>query len=190
MEYDISMTSTIFLIRHGEAAASWGEAEDPGLSENGREQAACAADKLSALLRADTTVLSSPLLRAQQTAEPVAKALGASIQIEDTFREIPTPASLADRQVWLREFMRQTWESQQEPLLTWRRNAIDRLMQLEGCTVIYTHFMILNVVVGHLQDRPDTVCFMPDNASITELQLDAGSLRLIRQGHEMTTVVN
>jgi len=33
----------IFLVRHGEAAASWGESPDPGLSELGRRQAEVAA---------------------------------------------------------------------------------------------------------------------------------------------------
>jgi len=34
---------SIYLVRHGEAAASWGESSDPGLSELGWQQAEDAA---------------------------------------------------------------------------------------------------------------------------------------------------
>ena len=64
----MSPGSRIFLVRHGEAAASWGEATDPGLSDKGREQAECAADELASMLGDYTTIVSSPLLRAQETA--------------------------------------------------------------------------------------------------------------------------
>jgi probable phosphoglycerate mutase len=37
-----------FLVRHGEAAAHWGEEEDPGLSALGRQQAERAAGELLA----------------------------------------------------------------------------------------------------------------------------------------------
>ncbi|HSM69467.1 MAG TPA: hypothetical protein VK830_07115 [Xanthomonadales bacterium] len=37
---------SIFLVRHGEAAARWHESDDPGPSELGRQQAADAARQL------------------------------------------------------------------------------------------------------------------------------------------------
>ncbi|MGB2220660.1 MAG: phosphoglycerate mutase family protein, partial [Henriciella sp.] len=37
----------IMLVRHGEAAASWGAHKDPGLSETGHQQAAVVAEELS-----------------------------------------------------------------------------------------------------------------------------------------------
>ncbi len=58
----------IFLVRHGEAAASWGQASDPGLSELGIEQASAAAETLRPLLGLETRLLSSPLKRACDTA--------------------------------------------------------------------------------------------------------------------------
>ena len=42
----------IYLVRHGEAAASWAQATDPGLSEFGHEQARAAARLLRPRLAA------------------------------------------------------------------------------------------------------------------------------------------
>ena len=50
--------------------------------------------------------------------------------------------------------------------------------------------MVLNAVVGALDDRPETVCFRPANASITRLRRDASGLHLVALGDEMKTVVN
>ena len=40
------MPITIYLVRHGEAAGSWDNALDPGLSERGADQASKMADRL------------------------------------------------------------------------------------------------------------------------------------------------
>ncbi|MBL6823925.1 MAG: histidine phosphatase family protein, partial [Luminiphilus sp.] len=58
----------IWLVRHGEAAASWEKDPDPGLSALGREQAERTALMLSDVVPEHARVVSSPLLRAQQTA--------------------------------------------------------------------------------------------------------------------------
>ena len=66
----------IFLVRHGEAAASWGQESDPGLSDLGRAQAAESARSLQRLMPPNTALVSSPLARAQETAAPLAASLG------------------------------------------------------------------------------------------------------------------
>jgi broad specificity phosphatase PhoE len=40
----------IFLVRHGEPAAHWGEERNPGLSARGREQASVASEHILELL--------------------------------------------------------------------------------------------------------------------------------------------
>ena len=87
----------IFLVRHGEAAAAWGQSGDPGLSELGRQQASAAAQQLLTLVDTDTQLFSSPLARAQETAEPLASALGVAVSIDDAFRELPAPVPLEQR---------------------------------------------------------------------------------------------
>ena len=74
------MALTLHLVRHGQsewnlARRVQGQSSDaPGLTELGRAQAAAAAAALAALGPADR-VLTSDLVRARQTAEPIARAL-------------------------------------------------------------------------------------------------------------------
>ena len=89
----------IFLVRHGEAAAAWGEDPDPGLSPLGRKQALQVRDELE--LYRNIRIISSPLLRAQETAQPLATVLRTQLEIDETYREIPSPVGIDDRQAWL-----------------------------------------------------------------------------------------
>jgi hypothetical protein len=50
--------------------------------------------------------------------------------------------------------------------------------------------MILNAILGRLRGCAETVCCQPDHASVTELQRAGATLRLIRLGREMHTIVN
>ena len=181
----------IFLVRHGEAAASWGEAADPGLSELGKEQALQTAQELLPLLGESVNLISSPLLRAQETSLPLAELLGgASVSIEPAYSEIPSPVPMAQRQVWLREFMSQQWDMQPDTLQAWRSEMMKKLLELEQPSVIFTHFLVLNSVVGSLQGKPETLCFRPDNASVVRLKHCGSHLELVDIGRQMATFVN
>ena len=180
----------IFLVRHGEAAASWSQSEDPGLSDRGKDQADEAAQALLSGLPAGTCLVSSPLLRARETAQPLADALSLPVEIDDAFREIPSPVPLPERQAWLRNFMQQTWDGQPDTLLRWREQAVQRVLAQRGPAVIFTHFLVINAIVGSAQQRPETLCFWPDNASVTHLRHGGGELELVSLGRELTTVVN
>lgn len=180
----------IFLVRHGEAAASWGQESDPGLSELGREQAEQAARGLLGQLPDDVRLISSPLARAQETAVPLARELGAQVAIDDAYREIPSPVPLAERQDWLRAFMGQQWAEQGKELHQWRQAMIDGLCALEGPVVIFTHFLVINTVVGHALDRLETLSFFPGNGSVTQLCRSGDNLHLVALGDQMESVVN
>lgn len=180
----------IFLVRHGEAAASWGEDPDPGLSDLGRQQAAEAADLLARQLSNSTLVLSSPLRRAVETAKPLAEILRQDVQEDIVFREVPSPVPLAQRQTWLRQFMQQQWYEQDKDLLAWRAASLHRLLQLSQPAVVFTHFLVINAVVGQVLKRPETLCFWPANGSVTRLRHNGSGLELLALGEEMNTPVN
>jgi len=181
----------IFLVRHGEAAAAWGQDPDPGLSSLGEQQANDAAEILLPRLSAEVKLVSSPLQRARETAQPLSQALGLQVSIDDAFREIPAPVPLTDRKNWLRGFMKQSWSEQPEELLQWRDQAMGQLLGLKSPTVVFTHFLVLNAIVGRIQARSETLCFWPDNASVTQLKLNSdGSFDLVELGAQMDTVVN
>jgi broad specificity phosphatase PhoE len=179
-----------FLVRHGEAAASWGESPDPGLSTLGRQQAEAAAGLLTPQIGSDALLLSSPLRRALETAGPLASMLRQSVQQDEVFREIPAPVPLAQRQAWLRQFMQQQWHGQEEALLEWRTAALQRLLELPRPSVIFTHFLVINAVVGQVLDRPETLHFWPSNGSITQLRRTDTGLELVSLGEQMESVVN
>ena len=177
----------IYLVRHGEAAAAWGEDPDPGLSHLGRQQARQVRDELERY--EDLHIVSSPLLRAKETAQPLATALRKEMHVDERFREIPSPVGIDDRQAWLSGFMRQQWPEQGSEILDWRESAWDGLFELDRHTAIFTHFMIINAICSRLMESPETVCCVPDNGSVTRLKLASKTLELVDVGRQRETHV-
>ena len=88
----------IYLIRHGEAAQSWDQSADPGLSELGKEQALECFNSLSK--KEDLSqfnLISSPLQRAQETSLHFKKNLNKQLSLNEAFREIPSPGNIFAR---------------------------------------------------------------------------------------------
>ena len=80
----------LYFVRHGESEANTlGVISNRGLrfglTDTGRQQAAALAEKLAGIRFAK--LYSSPLLRAVQTAETVARALGIPCEVTDALRE-------------------------------------------------------------------------------------------------------
>src|ERR671932_769464 len=72
----------LYLLRHGEAGQVPRD-EDRELTERGHEQARAVAAGLAWLNPGLDAILTSPLPRAVQTAQPVARALGLEVQTAD-----------------------------------------------------------------------------------------------------------
>jgi broad specificity phosphatase PhoE len=182
------MTIDIYLIRHGEAAAAWGEDPDPGLSPLGRQQAQAVRDELE--MSRELVLISSPLLRAQETAQPLAAALRSSVRIDPRFRELPSPVGMENRQAWLQQFMKQEWREQSDEILAWRETAWNHLFEVEKPTAIFSHFVMINAICSLLTDQPETVCCVPDNGSIMHVRQEGSALKLVSVGRQMPTKVN
>jgi len=180
----------IYLVRHGEAAATWQESEDPGLSELGHKQAVQAAEKLIQGVDSDIGLISSPLRRARETADPLSEALGTELTIIDAFREIPTPVERSKRQGWLNSIARQNWSEQQTMVRDWQQSLLRELGKISQPTVVFTHFMVINAVVSNLSDGDKVLCFLPANASVTILERSENGLQLLELGHELRTRIN
>jgi probable phosphomutase (TIGR03848 family) len=77
--------TTILLVRHGQTPTTGkvlpGRAKGLRLADEGRAQAAVAAERIGALGRVDA-IYSSPLERAKETAAPIAQARGLRTQID------------------------------------------------------------------------------------------------------------
>jgi len=83
----------VYLCRHAEAAPG-----DPDelreLTRNGVEQANALAARLAGATPRPTAVVSSPLVRARQTAAPVAEALGVEVEVDGRLAPGATAASV------------------------------------------------------------------------------------------------
>ncbi|GGB58627.1 MULTISPECIES: histidine phosphatase family protein [Henriciella] len=175
----------IWLIRHGEAAAGWGDADDPGLSGLGRKQAFHAAD----ILRSApvTRAISSPMKRCQQTADAFTSRSGMSFDTVNAVTEIPTPAGLDDRRAWLSGFMSGDWSAAPALLKDWRDGLIAAVEGLPDNTAVFTHFVAINAIVGHLNNVPGVTVFRPANCSITTLTRSGSALSVDKLGSEAAT---
>jgi len=181
----------IYLIRHGEAGKSWDEDPDPGLSEKGIMQSEKIVSYLSEELKDKSfDVISSPLLRAQQTAIPLQKALNFEISINNSFAEIPSPGiKLSERKLWLKNIFDSKIIDLESTQVKWREEIIKSLINLKRHTLIFSHFMVINCVAGWIQQQEKVVNFYPANCSITKIQKKEGELRLIKLGDELNTIV-
>ncbi|MEM6652512.1 MAG: histidine phosphatase family protein [Pseudomonadota bacterium] len=177
----------IYLVRHGEAAASWGQHPDPGLSVPGRQQAEDVADKLEAM--GISRALTSPMARCQETAEAFAAQSGLNLVIEPTVIEIPTPPGLSDRVTWLRKLMAGTWSETPELVQNWHAALLRTIHDLSDNTVVFTHFIAINAVVGALENKPEVMVFRPNYCSVTALEKVKDGLRLVTRGESLETKV-
>jgi broad specificity phosphatase PhoE len=185
----------LYVVRHGKPAAAWGEADDdPGLDETGRGQAVAVAERLMALPEHErpTAVVSSPLRRCRETAQPLADRLGVDVSIEPAVGEIPTPAGLAasERPAWLRGAFGGTWSAIIGDIDydQWRHKTHEAVTTMAG-TAVFSHFVAINGLVSVLRDDDRVIGFRPDHTSVTTLDSDGAVLTLVDLGAEAVTSV-
>jgi broad specificity phosphatase PhoE len=142
-------------------------------------------------------IYTSPLRRCRETAHPLDQLWQRKANVFEPVAEIPSPA--ADRrmrQQWLKEAMLGTWQDINRfappgspNYLAWRQELLNALGRISGNAVIFTHFIAINVVVGTVQSRDDVVCFRPDHASVTCVEMVNDSVRLLELGRQSDTTV-
>lgn len=182
---------TIYLIRHGEAAQAWDQAADPILSANGIDQAKTLAEEyLPIIENKGFQLISSPLARAQQTAMPFQKGLNTTVNINTNFAEIPSPGiALADRRNWLKALFSKNISDLETPQLAWRTNIIQAIETLEKDTLIFSHFMTINAIVGWINKDKRVVSYYPNYCSITQIEKTGNQFVIKSLGKELPTIV-
>jgi broad specificity phosphatase PhoE len=187
----------LYVIRHGKPTGGWGTDPDPdpGLDPTGHRQARAAAETLKALPDGErpVRVLSSPLRRCRETAEPFADAIGVQVEIEPRVGEIPSPAALAEeeRGPWLRQAFQSHWRDVKGDIDydAWRAAVGAALAELDENTAVFSHFVAINAAVACVTGETQVLTFRPDNCSITVIDVEDGELRLIERGPEAQTQV-
>jgi broad specificity phosphatase PhoE len=177
----------IYLIRHGEPAASWGEHPDPGLSALGAQQAAVASQMLAeaGAMRAAT----SPLARCRETAAAFERQIETHARIEPGVGEVVTPAGVTNRTEWLQGVLAGTWEQAGEELQRWRQSVMATVERIPEGTAVFSHFVAINAVVSLLTGEDRCVVFRPGHCSITRIARQGGKLALVELGSEKATQV-
>jgi broad specificity phosphatase PhoE len=175
----------IYLIRHGEPAAGWGEAADPGLSALGRKQAEAAA-RILAEAGAKRPV-TSPLARCRETVRPFEKLMETHARIDPLVGEVKEPAGIADRAAWLKSAMTGTWSG--AGLQGWAESVLKTVEAMPKDAAVFSHFVAINAVVGLLCGDDRVAVFRPGHCSITKLERRAGRLHVLERGQEGALVL-
>jgi broad specificity phosphatase PhoE len=172
----------LLLIRHALPLRTQpGEGADPDLSDVGYEQAQRLPDALSR--HAITRVLSSPQRRAQQTAAPVAKALGLDVEIDDRLAEYDRDLAHYVPIEQIRKEFPEDWKRLAEghlpggvdedafvarvfAAITAAANGGDH----EDTVAIFSHGGVINVTLHRLLGTERLLLFPIDYASVTRLR--------------------
>ena len=203
--------SRLILIRHGES--TWNRERriqgqlDPPLSEEGLAQAQRVAQRL--IGRKFEALYTSDLLRASQTAEPVAKALGLEAIPVSELREIFLGDWEGLRTDELASRFPEAWDAwSREP--SWDlvpggegavafearvESALDRLFERHphGEAVVVTHGGVIQIALHHVVGRSShgIFAFRISNASLSVVERRDGRMVIARvndTGHLETSV--
>jgi probable phosphoglycerate mutase len=163
-------SATVFLVRHARHGMVdrilVGRGEDVQLSDDGREEAAALARLFSG--KSVTVVQSSPRRRARDTAEPIASAIGATVEIEPALDEIDfgrwtglSFEELAADPLW------QTWNAARstarppggETMAEAQARVIGHIERLsrrlgEGHAILVSHCDVIRAALLHILNRP------------------------------------
>ena len=191
--------NNIYLIRHGEALDGW-TSLDPKLSDKGKEQAKSLRTFVANKNLKNIEVISSPLLRCIETCEIALNKSNEGIKIDQNFSELPSPVKDLNLRVdWLKKVLPLTWkelENDKESKLSdidyskWKKNIINSVLSTKGETIIFTHFVVINFIIGNILSSNKVVNFYPDNCSITQIAIKNNKLEVIELGESKGTKVN
>jgi 2,3-bisphosphoglycerate-dependent phosphoglycerate mutase len=195
----------LYLIRHGQSDLGWqgqrwasprGEQWDPPLSERGAEQAALLAGRLLVMDLEPFVVYSSPLRRANETAEAFARLAGTDVTVDDElveahiggwegkpFEEIigSDPDVVQhirnQRAIWHRA----PGAEGAEGFRTRVRTAVDAIVDghLGENVLVFAHGGVINAYVGDLLGLGQEMFFLPENTSLNSVDVD-GETRTVR----------
>ena len=177
------------LVRHGRASAGWDAEVDPGLDHVGRAQAEAVAAHLHR--GRPQPILVSPLRRCRETAEPLARLWGVEPEVEPAVGEIPSPPGvpMTERRAWLQAVLDRTWSELGARYTEFRNGVVDRVLACVTDTVIVSHFVAINAVIGASTGDDRLVIRRLDNASRTVVAVHDGRLVLVQGGLEGDTLI-
>lgn len=173
----------LILVRHGRPdEGDLDSPDDPPLNADGWRQARAAANLLAR--EPVTRIVASPLLRAQQTARPLAERLGLPIDTIEGWAEADRRASRYRSTETLRAEGGEAWRRfLQDPIRylgaepdAFRAGVRGALLETASPEnrasriVVFTHGLPINVVLSHALGLTSTTHFLVAYGSVTRLR--------------------
>jgi broad specificity phosphatase PhoE len=85
--------------------------------------------------------------------------------------------------------MQGPWSALSAEHHAWRQAIVDRVRALDEDTVVHSHFIAINVVVGAATGDDRLVCFAPDNCSWSVFDVDGDNITVVELGRQANTEV-
>ena len=188
----------LILIRHALPERADGDhaTADPPLSAVGRRQAAATADFLMG--EPVDAVVASPLLRAQQTAQPLADRLGVGLDITEGLREIdpfggsyvPAEEIGSDHPV-VEQFLADQFslfagEGGFQQFRTAVVAAVDEIVNRYRSkrVAVFCHGTVIGTYLTAVLGHEDPFVLLPDYCGLSRLTAARGGLRTLRSANE------
>ncbi len=170
----------LYLIRHGQVTPGGGE--DPALSDQGRAQAEAIAQRIAP--KGPLPIVCSPYRRTRETAASLAQRWGIETQTDPRIGELPLPpgSPIREHAAWVKYARTRRWPDLDQSLHRWRAEVLHALLEIKQDTAIVSHFVAINVAVGHALNDDRVTCFEPENCSCTIMESDGRDLRVVELG--------
>jgi len=85
--------------------------------------------------------------------------------------------------------MQGTWTELGGRYAAFRDGVVARLLACDEDTVIFSHFVAINVAIGAALGDDHVLIRRLDNCSVTTIDVHAGKLVLVEGGHEADTLI-
>src|SRR5581483_2372949 len=172
----------LYLVRHGKTVSS--NDPDPALADLGLSQENAVASVLAS--KGPLPILASPARRTRATAAPLAQRWNVVPAPDLRVGEIPLPpgSEFRNHSACIQFACTRRWPEMHATLRSWRDQVLQTLLEIQRDTVVVTHFVAINVAVGHALGDDRVTCFQPENCSCTTLDSDGKQLRLVELGSE------
>lgn len=181
--------SRVYLVRHGRATGGWDDDVDPALDEVGMGQAEMLIARLGGI--GPLPIVTSPMLRTQLTARPLAEHWGVMPSVCAEVTEIPSPLGvpLGQRVPWLRQASAGTWSELGPRYTDYRDQVAGFVASLRHSTVVVSHYIAINAVIGKITGDDRVVIASLDNCSVTVLDVAGdGRVDMVEIGGQADTL--
>jgi broad specificity phosphatase PhoE len=169
------------LVRHGKSLLGFDHSLDSPLSPEGTRQAEQGGEHIAGRY-APMPVWSSPLLRACQTAQPLASRWGGPVTVEPALTEIPVPDAPGiddpvGRRARLKELMAGRYDDMPSQVKSWRSRLLAFVAGVDHDCVVFTHYLTINAVIGAIREDGRIVVCDPAHCVPWEIIVGGGRIQ-------------